>query len=1490
MDLITPATVDTQEDIVHCFLEHVMDGMSGTSMAIADFVTRFSTLLTNMGQLGPAFQMSSELAALFLLTSFRNSQTFNFAVVHRDLASRPTIGLTDLRTELLQWAHEVQRHNMAPGVLETSTSHRAFSLHQGPCICCGKPKHAGHECPHRPTALCGKCGRSFSHLTSQCRQSEERARELKAFYSSPAGKVRGIRPPGSSRWEKPKISATTTTPSTTSASGVTLAFPRSTHVIHAGSVTNCVSDHRRDGLLFIDSGCSGRTVVNSPTNLANYIPSVTRNVVVTASGDSFPILGSGTLRVTIQAVDGSSAGEQPLTLELPNVLFVPDLDDALLSVSHMTQHGFTFAFTPTGYIMSTPDGRTIQGTASPGGAYRVEMVESIQSFVRAVTAPPQAISADLAHARLGHIGRTRLNRLSSASLPITGTLSHMCPSCAVGKLNRTPTMAGPHTGRATSSGIEVHLDFAGPHFASRYGKHRYYAVIVEGADRRVFTMSCISPTSDAAVQALQGAFAAFRFNSLRGVRVHVDAAPAHVGTATAMAAFISSNGLHLHVASPGEHATLGIAERHVQTIGSMARTMLLAAGLPDNLWPFAVQHATWLHNRVPSGKDGLAPLTRASGEIFDLRLTRIFGCACWSRVQTVGPRLSPRARPGIYLGSSEADTYGTHTILSLDSQRIGKSRSVIFDESDFPYKDVPAGHHPRGQVSPPAGAGLTEQHLPYEAGVSTVSPATPAPVFQARESSPVPVPSETVASPASPPVITSEPGRYHTEDVASGPPLAQLLTPPVASTNSGAVEALHHAETAATSSPSHEAGASLPAAHLAPEQFVLSQQVDLPESVQPTLDDKPAPRRSQRFRRNVSIWNLTGQSGQQANHSYPNRTASTSAPGANTTNQITTSDAQTTNAEVHALESTSDELRHQQATVVKPATTTLEQSTTARSVSNHGPPKGPAPIYLDSNGEPITEIRTYKEYLALPHSAQLRWGKAMGLEIDQLIAMGTFVLVSADDPTVKNVTPLPTRWVWRVKSASTTVPSGKLKARVVCKGYMEQGLDLQNNRSPTCSADTIRAMHSLGVSLGHVRTLIDVKSAFLLAELDESEVYVIKLPEGINIPANKVARLRRGLYGLASSPKRFNKLLSGVLNEYGFKVSPFDECLFTLQDGTMVATHVDDLCLYSSKDRSDNFVRYLKTKFEITIEKESTYLSIAIADQQDGSVVLSQKRAVDQLVADFDIGAKHVLKLGSAPVVKRSVPAFISTVAGEDTLQAPRYRELVGRLLYLATSTRPDISNAVRLAGSFSANSTDEHFNFVLRILRYVASTPDFGLKISPLDIDKLQIVAYSDASLATSPDMKSTTGYVTTLSDGATSNVVSYKSNTQSIVADSSSYAEVIAAVDCAKDVVWLQYLLDNMGIATRKPAAIYLDASSAITYFEKSGGSASRTRHYAIRLHQLQEWVNDGMIELRHVDGANNVADALTKPLTGPDHYRLLSTITHGMNQLPAVGSVLV
>ena len=61
------------------------------------------------------------------------------------------------------------------------------------------------------------------------------------------------------------------------------------------------------------------------------------------------------------------------------------------------------------------------------------------------------------------------------------------------------------------------------------------------------------------------------------------------------------------------HYHNGVAERAIQTIMSIAWTMMLNAAIhwPDmadpSLWPMAVQHAVFLHNYVPSPTTGLCP-------------------------------------------------------------------------------------------------------------------------------------------------------------------------------------------------------------------------------------------------------------------------------------------------------------------------------------------------------------------------------------------------------------------------------------------------------------------------------------------------------------------------------------------------------------------------------------------------------------------------------------------------------------------------------------------------------------------------------------------------------------------------------------------------------------------------------------------------------------------------------------------------------------------
>lgn len=90
----------------------------------------------------------------------------------------------------------------------------------------------------------------------------------------------------------------------------------------------------------------------------------------------------------------------------------------------------------------------------------------------------------------------------------------------------------------------------------------------------------------------------------------------------------------------------GRAERAIQTIMYMARTFMIHVSLHWSergvddlaLWPFAVRHAVWLHNRLPNQVSGLSPMeiltcTRTTHR--DLLRTHVWGCP----VYVLNPKL-----------------------------------------------------------------------------------------------------------------------------------------------------------------------------------------------------------------------------------------------------------------------------------------------------------------------------------------------------------------------------------------------------------------------------------------------------------------------------------------------------------------------------------------------------------------------------------------------------------------------------------------------------------------------------------------------------------------------------------------------------------------------------------------------------------------------------------------------------------------------------------
>jgi hypothetical protein len=54
-----------------------------------------------------------------------------------------------------------------------------------------------------------------------------------------------------------------------------------------------------------------------------------------------------------------------------------------------------------------------------------------------------------------------------------------------------------------------------------------------------------------------------------------------------------------------------------------------------------------------------------------------------------------------------------------------------------------------------------------------------------------------------------------------------------------------------------------------------------------------------------------------------------------------------------------------------------------------------------------------------------------------------------------------------------------------------------------------------------------------------------------------------------------------------------------------------------------------------------------------------------------------------------------------------RYCELIGSLLYIATTTRPDIAQAVGILSRYRCNTTTSHWNTAMSVLHYLRDTKD---------------------------------------------------------------------------------------------------------------------------------------------------------------------------------------
>ncbi|GJT63623.1 putative ribonuclease H-like domain-containing protein [Tanacetum coccineum] len=240
-----------------------------------------------------------------------------------------------------------------------------------------------------------------------------------------------------------------------------------------------------------------------------------------------------------------------------------------------------------------------------------------------------------------------------------------------------------------------------------------------------------------------------------------------------------------------------------------------------------------------------------------------------------------------------------------------------------------------------------------------------------------------------------------------------------------------------------------------------------------------------------------------------------------------------------------------------------------------------------------------------------------------------------------------------------------------------------------------------------------------------------------------------------------------------------------------------------------------------------------------------------------------VYKIASTPT-ETSKP-LLKDAEAED-VDVLLYRSMIGSFMYL-TASRPDIMFAVCACARFQVTPKVLHLHAMKRIFRYLKGQPKLGLwypKDSTFDLEAYTDSDYAGASL----DRKSTIGGCKSLER----RLISWQCKKQTIIANSTTEAEYVAASSCCGQVLWNQNQMLDYGYNFMN-TKIFIDNESTICIV-KNLVFHSKTTHIEIRHHFIRDSYEKKLNQVIKIHIDQNVADLLTKAFDVNKFQYLIAT----------------
>lgn len=482
------------------------------------------------------------------------------------------------------------------------------------------------------------------------------------------------------------------------------------------------------------------------------------------------------------------------------------------------------------------------------------------------------------------------------------------------------------------------------------------------------------------------------------------------------------------------------------------------------------------------------------------------------------------------------------------------------------------------------------------------------------------------------------------------------------------------------------------------------------------------------------------------------------------------------------------------------------------------------------------------------------WMRSMSEEFQALKDKKVWSLV----PLPNNRKAIGTRWVYDVKYGADEKVMRR-RARIVAKGFSQKaGVDYFDVFSPVCRYTTARFLIAISAFYGWKRIQLDVKTAFLNADLQE-EIYV-EQPQGFTVSGREhfVYRLYKALYGLKQASRMWQKTLEEFLTSLGFSISSADPSMFVhFTSGlvTLLVVYVDDIMMTGNNDKfMENFTRSIMERFTVrnckSIEK---FLGMNI-EEKDGFIKIHHRGMIQRLLKLFGMSTCNP---SSVPITK-GTDLYRSRKESEKLENPKLFQQLIGALLHLSNTTRPDITFATNYLARQMQNPTAAAWKSAKGVLRYLKGSSSFGLHYG--SGGDPSISGFSDSDWGQEmPGRKSIGGFVFKFGGAA----ISWQSKKQPVVAQSTVEAEYIALANAVREALWFRKFEVPRGLPGETFGIVIGEDNQGCISLSEDRIVNNKSKHIDVRYQLIMDNVRKGIIKIVYVGTTEMVADIMTKAL---------------------------